>query len=64
VIVLYGGLSENPTQKICDKSEWPQELDGSFLIDFNASYIIYEQFNKLASGNWEDLNSDLVWNFE
>jgi hypothetical protein len=64
MIVLYAGLSGDATQKICDKSEWRQELDGSFLIDFNASYIIYEQHNKLTSGNWEDFKSDLVWNFE
>ena len=64
MIILYAGLSGDATQKICDKSEWQQELDGFFIIDLNTSYIIYDQYNKLASGDWEDSDSDLVWNFE
>jgi len=64
MIILYAGLSDDATQKICDKSEWQQALDGSFLIDFNTSYIMYDGYNKLTSGYWKDINSDLVWNFE
>lgn len=64
MIILYAGLSGDSTQKICDKSEWRQELDGSFIIDVNTSYIIYDRYKKLASGDWEDFNSDLVWKFE
>ena len=61
---LYAGLSGDATLKVCDKSEWQQELDGYNIIDLNISYIIYDQHNKLASSDWEDSDSDLVWNFE
>jgi len=61
---LYAGLSGDATLKACDKSEWQQELDGYYIIDLNTSYVIYDQHNKLASGDWEDSDSDLVWNFE
>jgi len=64
MIILYAGLSGDATQKICDKSEWRKELDGWFIIDVDTSYIIYDRYKKLASGDWEDFNSDLVWNFE
>jgi len=61
---LYAGLSGDATLKVCDKSEWQQELDGYYIIDLNTSYIIYDQHNKLVSSDWEDSDSDLVWNFE
>lgn len=63
MIILYAGLSGDATQKICDKVEWREDLDG-FIIDVNSSYIIYDRYKKLASGDWEDSDSDLVWNFE
>jgi hypothetical protein len=61
---LYAGLSGNATLKVCDKSEWRKELGGMFLIDLNASYIIYDGYKRLFSGEWEDFDSDLVWNFK
>jgi transglutaminase-like putative cysteine protease len=64
LIILYAGLSGDATQEICDKTEWQKELDGQLLIDANFSYIIYENHTKLASGDWEDLNSTLVWTFK
>lgn len=64
MIILYAGLSGDATQQICDNSKWPEELNGSLLIDLNASYIIFDNYKKLISGNWEDFNSSLVWNFE
>jgi transglutaminase-like putative cysteine protease len=64
VINLYAGLSGDATLKVCDKSEWLKELDGWLLIDVNASYVIYDNHKELISGDWEDLNSDLVWNFK
>lgn len=64
MIILYAGLSGKATQNICDKSEWMKELDGWFLIDLNTSYIIYDEHKKLVSGDWEDVNRELVWNFE
>jgi len=63
-INLYAGLSGDATLKVCDKSEWQHELEGYFLIDLKTSYIIYDQHNKIASGDWEDSDRDLVWNFE
>lgn len=64
MIILYAGLSGDATQKICDISEWQQELDGSLMIDLNSSYIIYDGYNQLATGFWRDTSSALVWNFE
>ncbi|HUV00816.1 MAG TPA: hypothetical protein VMW32_07635, partial [Bacteroidales bacterium] len=64
IIILYAGLCGDATQKICNISEWQSELDGYLLIDLNASYIIYDQYKKLVVGDWEDFNSDLVWNFK
>ena len=64
MIILYAGLSGDATLKVCDKSEWPEELDGYLLIDVNTSYVIYDNHKKLISGDWEDFNSNLVWNFK
>jgi hypothetical protein len=63
-INLYAGLSGDATLKVCDKSEWLEELNGWLLIDGNTSYVIYDNHKKLISGDWEDFNSDLVWNFK
>lgn len=62
-VILYAGLSGDATLKVCDTSEWKEELDGWFIIDVNASYVIYENHKKLASGDWEDTKSNLVWTF-
>ncbi len=57
VIVLYTGLSGDATQKFCD-----------FLYlsdaDADASYVIFDRDKQLVSGDWEDEDSNLVWNFE
>lgn len=63
-INLYAGLSGDATLKVCDKSEWQEELDRWFLIGLNASYIIYDGHKRLLSGDWEDTESNLVWNFK
>ena len=63
-INLYAGLSGEATLMVCDKSDWQKELDGYYLIDLSTSYIIYDHHSKLVSGDWEDTDSDLVWNFE
>jgi hypothetical protein len=62
-INLYAGLSGDATLKVCDTSEWQEELDGWLLIDYNSSYIIYDNHKKLVSGDWEDTKSNLVWYF-
>jgi transglutaminase-like putative cysteine protease len=64
MINLYAGLSGDATLKVCDKSEWMKELDGRLLIDVNTSFVIYDNHKKLISGDWEDSDSDLVWNFK
>jgi hypothetical protein len=63
VIVLYGGPSGEATRDECGKSEWCQELGGSFLIDLDASYVTHDSRQRLASGDWDALDSDLVWAF-
>ena len=60
---LYAGLSGDATLKVCDKSEWQEELDGWFIFDYTVSYIIYNNHKRLASGDWEDTESSLVWKF-
>lgn len=64
LIIMYAGLSGEATQKICAKSDWREQLGGWFLIDMNSSYIIFDKDQRLVSGDWEDFESDLVWNFE
>lgn len=63
LIVMYAGLSGEATRRVCDKSAWRDELGGSFLIDLNASYILYDVdgHQRLLSGDWEGFDSDLVW---
>jgi len=55
-IVLLAGLSWDATQEICDLSEWQ-------VTKFNSSYVIYVKDKKYVSGDWEDIDSDLVWIF-
>jgi transglutaminase-like putative cysteine protease len=53
-IVLCAGLSGDATQKFCRL----------YLYDEDASYVILDQDKQLVSGDWEDEDSDLVWNFK
>jgi transglutaminase-like putative cysteine protease len=64
MINLYAGLSGDATLKVCDKSEWLKELNGFLLIDVNTSYVIYDNYKKLISGDWDNFYSDMVWNFK
>lgn len=56
VIILYAGLSGDATQRFCDL----------YLYDADASYVIFDRDKQLVSGDWEvdEVDSDLVWNFE
>lgn len=54
VIVMYTGLSGDATKKFCDL----------YLYDADASYIFFNHDKQLVSGDWEEVDSDLVWNFE
>jgi transglutaminase-like putative cysteine protease len=53
-IVLCAGLSGDATQKFCRL----------YNYDEDASYVIIDQDKQLTSGDWDDYNSDLVWNFK
>jgi len=63
LIIMYAGLSGEATRRVCDKSAWREELGGWFLIDLNASYVIYDAdgHQRLLSGDWEGFDRDLVW---
>jgi hypothetical protein len=63
LIIMYAGLSGEATQRVCDKSAWREELGGSFLVDLNASYVLFDAdgHRRLLSGDWEGFDSDLVW---
>lgn len=61
LIVLYAGLSGESTQEVCDTSEWWDELGGSYLFDLDASFVIYDRYHRLVSGDWEGFDDDLVW---
>ncbi len=53
-IVLCAGLSGDATQKFCRL----------YLYDEDASYVIIDQDKQLVSGDWEDSDVDLIWEFE
>ena len=63
LIIMYAGLSGEATRRVCDKSAWREELGGWFLIDLNASYVIYDAdgHQRLLSGDREGFDRDLVW---
>ncbi|MHA2101406.1 MAG: hypothetical protein ACW99A_22340, partial [Candidatus Kariarchaeaceae archaeon] len=54
LIIMYAGLSGESIQKFCDL----------YLYDADASYLIFDQDKQLVSGDWEDYDNDLIWNFE
>lgn len=54
LMIMYAGLSGEATQKFCDLR----------LYTTDASYVIFEGDKQLVSGDWEEVDSDLVWNFE
>jgi len=63
LLVLHAGLSGEATKRVCDKPEWREGLGGWFLVDMNASYVIYdtEGHQPLAFGDWEGFDGNLVW---
>ena len=66
LVVMYAGLSGEATQSVCDKAEWREELGGWFLVDVNASYVIFDAdgHKRLLSGDWEGYDPDLVWELD
>jgi len=63
MIILFAGLSDEATGNVCDKKEWREEMDGNFVIDYDASYVIFDDHKKLESGDWKDTKSNMVWVF-
>jgi hypothetical protein len=63
LVVLHAGLSGEATRRVSDKAEWREGLGGWFLVDFDASYVIYDTdgHRPLVSGDWAGFDSNLVW---
>lgn len=53
LMVMYAGLSPEATQKFCDL----------YLYDADASYLIFGGDKEYLRGDWEDFDSDLIWDF-
>jgi len=60
LIILFAGLSGETTLNIFDKNEWQESLDENFLIDYDASYIIFDKHQKITAGDWKNTKSDMV----
>jgi hypothetical protein len=54
LMVIYAGLSPEATLKLCDLE----------LYDSDCSYIIFDGDKQLLTGDWEDADSNLYWNFD
>jgi hypothetical protein len=54
LMVMYAGLSPEATLKLCDLE----------LYDSDSSYVIFDGDKQLLIGDWEDVDSNLYWNFD
>jgi transglutaminase-like putative cysteine protease len=54
LMIMYAGLSPEATLKLCDLE----------LYDSDSSYIIFDGDKQLVTGDWEDVDSNLYWNFD
>ena len=54
IMIMYAGLSGEVTQN----------FNYLYLYHTDASYVIFDQDTQLISGDWEEYDSDLVWNFD
>ena len=54
LMVMYAGLSPESTLKFCDL----------YLYDADASFVIFDEDKELLRGDWENMDSNLYWNFE
>jgi len=54
LMIMYAGLSPETTLKICDL----------YLYDPDASFVIIDADKELLRGDWEDMDSNLCWNFD
>jgi len=53
LMIIYAGLSGEATEKFCD-----------LHLDPDASYVIFDGDKELLRGDWEEVDSDLVWKFD
>jgi hypothetical protein len=54
LMIMYAGLSPEATQKFCDL----------YLYDSDSSYVIFDGDRQLVTGDWEEVDNDLYWNFD
>jgi len=54
LMIMYASLSPEATLKFCDL----------YLYDADRSYIIFDGDKQLTTGDWEDVDSNLYWNFD
>ena len=54
LMIMYAGLSPEATQKFCDL----------YLYDEDTSFVIFDGDKELLRGDWEEVDSDLYWNFD
>jgi len=54
LMIMYAGLSPEATLKMCDLESY----------DSDSSYVIFDVDKQLLSGDWEDVDSNLYWNFD
>jgi hypothetical protein len=54
LIMMYAGLSTEATLKFCDL----------YLYDADNSYVIFDSDKQLLAGDWEDVDTNLYWNFD
>jgi hypothetical protein len=65
-LILYAGLSSDAILSLFDFGSGKLKTDksGWFPHESDASYYIYDGYEKLLSGDWEEFDSNLVWNFK
>jgi hypothetical protein len=53
-MVMYAGLSPGATLKLWDLQ----------LYDSDCSYVVFDDDKQLLTGDWEDVDGNLYWNFD
>ncbi|NQT04158.1 MAG: hypothetical protein HQ580_19185 [Planctomycetes bacterium] len=54
LMMMYAGLSPEATLKFCDL----------YLYDAKASFVVFDADKELLRGDWEEVDSNLYWNFK
>jgi transglutaminase-like putative cysteine protease len=63
-VILYAGLSGDATLKLFDFAKLETDQSGWFPHEADGSYYIYDGYKKLAIGDWQEYDSNLVWKFK